>query len=75
MQNVNGCGPTGGRRIWRFRALVAALFGWHPLMWESVAWVAEREGCPEHIFFLLHAAGLRELCKDAGSKKHGATNP
>jgi hypothetical protein len=38
--------------IWR-SAFVAALFGWHPLRVESVAWVAERKDVLSALFWLL----------------------
>ena len=38
--------------VWR-SALVAALFGWHPLHVESVAWVAERKDVLSACFFML----------------------
>ena len=38
--------------VWR-SAWVAALFGWHPLHVESVAWVAERKDVLSALFFLL----------------------
>ena len=38
--------------IWR-SAAVAALFAWHPLHVESVAWVAERKDVLSTLFFLL----------------------
>jgi Flp pilus assembly protein TadD len=37
--------------VWR-PAIVAALFGWHPLHVESVAWVAERKDVLSTFFFL-----------------------
>ena len=39
-------------RLWP-SALVAALFGWHPLHVESVAWAAERKDVLSTFFFLL----------------------
>jgi tetratricopeptide (TPR) repeat protein len=38
--------------VWR-AAAVAALFGWHPLHVESVAWVAERKDVLSTLFFIL----------------------
>src|SRR5580658_5045269 len=38
--------------VWR-AAAVAALFGWHPLHVESVAWVAERKDVLSAFFFFL----------------------
>ena len=38
--------------VWR-SALVAALFAWHPLHIESVAWVAERKDVLSAFFFML----------------------
>ena len=40
------------RGFWR-SALVAALFAWHPLHVESVAWIAERKDVLSMLFFLL----------------------
>jgi tetratricopeptide (TPR) repeat protein len=40
------------RRLWP-AALVAALFGWHPLHVESVAWAAERKDVLSTFFWLL----------------------
>ena len=44
------CQMTGA--IWR-SALVAALFAWHPLRVESVAWVSERKDVLSTFFWLL----------------------
>jgi tetratricopeptide (TPR) repeat protein len=43
-------GMTGA--LWR-SATVAALFAWHPLHVESVAWIAERKDVLSALFFLL----------------------
>jgi len=43
-------GATGA--LWR-SALVAALFAWHPLRVESVAWASERKDVLSTFFFLL----------------------
>ncbi len=56
--------------VWR-SAFVAALFGWHPLHVESVAWVAERKDVLSAFFFLLTLyAYARYACdfKVQGSK-------
>lgn len=47
--------------LWR-SALVAALFAWHPLRVESVAWIAERKDVLSTLFFLL---ALGAYCRRA----------
>jgi hypothetical protein len=59
-------------KFWR-NALVAALFAWHPLRVESVAWIAERKDVLSGYFFLLtlwmYALRVRQQARpaDAGS--------
>jgi protein O-mannosyl-transferase len=56
--------------LWR-SAIVAALFGWHPLHVESVAWVAERKDVLSTFFFLLTIwvyVRYVEECKVQGSR-------
>ncbi len=62
-------GLTGA--MWR-SALVAALFAWHPLHVESVAWVSERKDVLCTFFWLLTLAAYGKYAK--GSRKNGA-NP
>jgi len=49
-------------------AFIAALFAWHPLHVESVAWISERKDVFEHIF---RAAGHAEL----HALRRGIQNP
>jgi protein O-mannosyl-transferase len=60
-------GLTGA--MWR-SALVAALFAWHPLHVESVAWVSERKDVLCTFFWLLTLAAYAKYA--TGSKKNGA---
>ncbi|MDB6066775.1 MAG: Tetratricopeptide 2 repeat protein [Pedosphaera sp.] len=63
-------GMTGAR--WR-SAFVAALFGWHPMHVESVAWVAERKDVLSTFFWFLtmgaYALYVKEL--NAGPEQQG----
>ena len=61
---------------WR-SALVAALFAWHPLHVESVAWVSERKDVLSAFFFMLtllaYSKYAQALCvHEVRSTKHGA---
>jgi tetratricopeptide (TPR) repeat protein len=60
---------TGAR--WR-SVMVAALFGWHPLHVESVAWVAERKDVLSTGFGLLALLLYARFARDAGA---GAREP
>jgi tetratricopeptide (TPR) repeat protein len=62
-------GMTGA--LWR-SALVAALFAWHPLHVESVAWVSERKDVLSTFFWLLT---LLAYGKYAGKSKSASAAP
>ena len=53
--------------LWR-SAAVAALFGWHPLHVESVAWVAERKDVLSTFFFLLSLLAYAGYAEDGGRR-------
>ena len=60
---------------WR-SACVAALFGWHPLHVESVAWVAERKDVLSALFFMLTLwAYARYARKSEGRNPKPERNP
>ncbi|HEX4350984.1 MAG TPA: tetratricopeptide repeat protein [Verrucomicrobiae bacterium] len=50
--------------LWR-SAIVAALFGWHPLHVQSVAWVAERKDVLSTFFFLLSLLAYAGYAKES----------
>jgi len=58
---------TGAR--WRC-ALVAALFAWHPLHVESVAWVAERKDVLSTLFLLLCLGAYLAYVKQPGPRRY-----
>jgi len=58
-------GLTGA--LWR-SVLVAALFGWHPLHVESVAWVSERKDLLSGLFGLLALMAYARYAQDSGEK-------
>ncbi len=61
------CQLTGAP--WR-SALVAALFAWHPLHVESVAWVSERKDVLSAFFWLLTMAAYGRYAKETGGVRH-----
>ena len=60
-------------RLWA-SALVAALFGWHPLHVESVAWAAERKDVLSTFFFLLTLIAYDEYVKRSGRREEALFN-
>src|ERR1700733_886561 len=61
---------------WR-SALVAALFAWHPLHVESVAWISERKDVLSTFFWLLTMMaygvyGRARLCRALDRSNHGS---
>jgi protein O-mannosyl-transferase len=59
------CQLTGAQ--WR-SALVAALFAWHPLHVESVAWVSERKDVLSAFFWLLTLSAYGRYAQPSGAR-------
>ena len=59
------------RATWR-SLLLAALFGWHPLRVESVAWVTERKDVLSGLFGLLCLMAYARYARGAGREARGA---
>jgi tetratricopeptide (TPR) repeat protein len=55
--------------VWR-SAAVAALFAWHPLHVESVAWVAERKGLLAALFWMLTLAAYLHYVRRPGPGRY-----
>lgn len=58
--------------LWR-SAVVAALFAWHPLHVESVAWVSERKDVLSTVFWLLTLWAYAKYSRLARNTGHGET--
>jgi len=58
--------------VWR-SACVAALFAWHPLHVESVAWIAERKDVLSTFFFLLTLAAYTQYARRCKDQERQAT--
>src|SRR5688500_639728 len=56
---------------WWTSAALAALFAWHPLRVESVAWVAERKDVLSGLFWWLAMWGYLEYAQRMEGKAHG----
>jgi hypothetical protein len=58
--------------VWR-SAMVAALFAWHPMHVESVAWIAERKDVLSTLFWLLTIWAYCNYAKKGGFARYFAT--
>src|ERR1051326_3846289 len=56
--------------LWR-SSCVAALFAWHPLHVESVAWVAERKDVLSAFFFMATGWAYVKYAREKGTKESG----
>ena len=56
--------------LWR-SAFVAALFAWHPLHVESVAWAAERKDVLSTFFWILAMMAYVQYCRKPGRCAYG----
>src|SRR5207249_3538885 len=56
--------------LWR-SAVVAALFAWHPLHVESVAWVAERKDVLSTLFWMLTLWTYARYVERPGASRYG----
>jgi tetratricopeptide (TPR) repeat protein len=59
-------------RLW-LSALLAAVFGLHPLQVESVAWVAERKNVLANLFWCLVLLSYRAYVRRPGRRRYAAT--
>ncbi len=59
--------------VWR-SAFVAALFAWHPLRVESVAWASERKDVLSTFFFLLTLWAYWRYTEMLAMKRHGSVS-
>ncbi len=62
-------GLTG--RLWR-SAVVAALFAWHPMHVESVAWISERKDVLSGLFFVLTIWAYARYARESAARPRRA---